>query len=124
VSHTHALIILLLPPLIYTQHKTTQPPNHPTGGGRAGPYLDAAARAAAAAQNGDAGKKQGAYGKVKSHSEPLFAQLLRVEEVAAALRVKFGSPFPRSQVGGTGADEEDVAFCYDMLDKVKKNKKK
>lgn len=76
------------------------PPQHHMGGaGNAGPYLDAANGRSKAggngAQGGDQGKKQGAYGKVKAHSESLVSQLLRVEEVAAALRVKFGSPFPK-----------------------------
>jgi hypothetical protein len=42
---------------------------------------------------------QGAYGKIRTHSESLVSQLLRLDEVAAALRVKFMSPFKEHDVG-------------------------
>jgi hypothetical protein len=98
------------------------------GGGSAGPYLGspppplaAAAAAAATASrspplkptssgNGsrDSSKKQGAYGKVKSHSKSAFSQLLRVDEVFCALRVKFAHPFPGVDMGQKS--DEDAGF--------------
>jgi hypothetical protein len=42
---------------------------------------------------------QGAYGKIKTHSESLVTQLLRMDEVTAALRVKFCNPFPSNDFG-------------------------
>ncbi|TFJ85925.1 hypothetical protein NSK_002745 [Nannochloropsis salina CCMP1776] len=68
---------------------------------------------------GDEGKKQGAYGKIKSHSESLVSQLLRVDEVGAALRLKFARPFPETGVGHAG--DADVRFCADMLGRVSRS---
>lgn len=107
---------------LQTIHRFDPPAQHMGGGGSAGPYLDSAAsraKAAGAGGKGDAGKKQGAYGKVKSHAESIITQLLRVDEVAAALRVKFGKPFPDQQKAIAGS--EDVAFCFDMLDRVSRS---
>lgn len=50
-----------------------------------------------------ASPRQGAYGKIKTHSESLVSQLLRVGEVTAALRVKFFSPFKSQKFGESAA---------------------
>lgn len=72
------------------------------GGAATGASASAAAAAAAAAATAAAGggasipgasaaaPKQGAYGKVKIHSEPLLSQLSHPDEVVAALAFKLG----------------------------------
>lgn len=73
---------------------------HMGGGGNAGPWLDLKQAASSPSNsNRDINKKQGAYGKIKTHSESLVSQLLRVNEVMAALRVRFFSPFKEQVVG-------------------------
>lgn len=101
-------------------HRFDPPAQHMGGGGNAGPYLgDGRKGNGNGALQGDEGKKQGAYGKVKTHAESLLTQLLRVDEVGAALRVKFGKPFPDQEKAI--ASNEDVAFCFDMLDRVSRS---
>lgn len=117
-----------------TIHRFDPPKEHMGGGGGAGPYLDIVAPSTAAAaagagvvvassKSGDDLKKQGAYGKVQSHSENVLSQLLRFDEVLAALRVKFFSPFKEQKDLSTGAplDAEDVAFCNEILCKVSRS---
>lgn len=103
------------------------------GGGNAGPYLGSppplplaaaataapAAKASSSSNGGDSSKKQGAYGKVKSHSESVLSQLLHVDEVFCALRVKFAHPFPEADMGQK--ESEDVRFCNDILGKVSRS---
>lgn len=112
-----------------TIHRFDPPVEHMGGGGSAGPFLGspppplAAAALAAATSNGngyrDNSKKQGAYGKVKSHSESVFSQLLRIDEVFCALRVKFAHPFPEVDMGQKS--NEDVRFCNYILGKVSRS---
>ena len=81
-------------------HRFDPQKEHMGGGGKAGPWLDLKqplmSKSGAA---GDDTKKQGAYGKIKTHSESLVSQLLRINEVMAALRIKFFSPFKEQAVG-------------------------
>jgi farnesyl-diphosphate farnesyltransferase len=115
-----------------TIHKFDPPKEHMGGGGNAGPYLGSPPPLAAAAlaapkassssgngTGGDSSKKQGAYGKVNSHSESVLSQLLHVDEVFCALRVKFAHPFPEADMGQK--DNEDVRFCNDILGKVSRS---
>mmetsp|Transcript_3550 Transcript_3550/g.8336 ORF Transcript_3550/g.8336 Transcript_3550/m.8336 type:complete len:798 (+) Transcript_3550:65-2458(+) len=69
---------------------------------------------------GAEGAKQGAYGKVVTHSTSKLDQLMRPLEVMAAIRFKF--------LGGEKAlqdtvdrSNKDVAFCIEMLDKVSRS---
>lgn len=68
--------------------------------------------------SGDPLKKQGAYGKVKTHKEPVWQQLLHVDEVFAAVAYKLSgagkSKLPED------ATEDDV-FCEDILCKVSRS---
>ncbi len=104
-----------------TIHRFDPPKEHMGGGGNAGPYLDVPSTTTttttAGGANGDGQKKQGAYGKIKSHSETMLSQLLHVDEVMCALRVKFFSPFQEEDIG----TNEDVAFCNDILCKVSRS---
>jgi hypothetical protein len=63
---------------------------------------------------------QGAYGKLKTHSESKVSQLLRLDEVFSARYYTVGSPL-KGQVDPLrfGPDlKEDVLYCDDMLGKV------
>jgi farnesyl-diphosphate farnesyltransferase len=69
-------------------------------------------------------KKQGAYGKIKTHKESAFAQLSHVDEVFAAisflyispLKSNLDTPFIRETF-----DADDLAFCDDILVKVSRS---
>jgi farnesyl-diphosphate farnesyltransferase len=69
-------------------------------------------------------KKQGAYGKVKTHKEPLLKQLSHLDEVFAAiyflyinpLKSNLDTPFVRDTF-----DPEDLAFCDEILVKVSRS---
>ena len=69
-------------------------------------------------------KKQGAYGKVKTHKESKLKQLSHVDEVFAAisflyvkpLKSNLDTPFIRETF-----DAEDLAFCDEILVKVSRS---
>jgi len=63
--------------------------------------------------------KQGAYGKVPTHSSSKLDQLLRPAEVLAALRLKFGSLIEDNIK--RGGQDEDTLFCDEMLGKVSRS---
>lgn len=67
--------------------------------------------------SGSAEVKQGAYGKVPTHSTAKLDQLSRPLEVAAALRFKLFTPFPTS----FESLDPDVVFCDKMLGKVSRS---
>ncbi|CAK0844067.1 unnamed protein product [Prorocentrum cordatum] len=64
--------------------------------------------------------KQGAYGKVPTHSTSKLDQLMRPFEVAAALRFKFGGLL-ENNMKSAAQENPDVAFCDDMLTKVSRS---
>jgi len=76
-------------------------------------------RGAAKAGGAAAGLKQGAYGKVPTHSSSKLDQLLRPLEVISALRFKFGSLLENSIKKQELSDT--TAFCDDMLGKVSRS---
>lgn len=56
-------------------------------------------------------KKQGAYGKIKTHTESKVSQLLHIDEVVSALYFLYINPL-RSNMR---LDNDDVAFCDKIL---------
>lgn len=68
---------------------------------------------------GDASKKQGSYGKVKTHKEPLLQQLLHVDEVFAAIKFKLAA---RRAKNSLPADAPaDYVFCEEIMCKVSRS---
>ena len=73
---------------------------------------------------GSCSKKQGAYGKVKTHKESVLSQLSHVDEILAAvtflyispLKSNLHTPFIRNTF-----DADDLAFCDDILVKVSRS---
>jgi farnesyl-diphosphate farnesyltransferase len=69
-------------------------------------------------------KKQGAYGKIKTHKEPLSKQLSHIDEVFSAvtflyikpLKSNLDTPFIRKTF-----DPDDLAFCDEILVKVSRS---
>lgn len=69
-------------------------------------------------------KKQGAYGKIKTHKEPMSKQLSHVDEVFAAftflyvkpLKSNLDTPYIREVF-----DADDLAFCDEILVKVSRS---
>ena len=68
---------------------------------------------------GDAGRKQGAYGKVRTHKESVFMQLLHVDEVVAALKFKLKTR--RGAFALPAGTPRDYVFCEDILCKVSRS---
>ena len=65
--------------------------------------------------------KQGAYGKVKTHSEPLLAQLSHIDEVLTAVAYKLGlSGVKQPEPLGRDAPPH-YRFCEDMLKKTSRS---
>ena len=70
----------------------------------------------------DADKKQGAYGKVPTHSHGKLDQLSRVDEVFAALRLKFGGSMLKALPEADRGDAaDDVAWCDVKLGQVSRS---
>mmetsp|Transcript_31223 Transcript_31223/g.52206 ORF Transcript_31223/g.52206 Transcript_31223/m.52206 type:complete len:773 (-) Transcript_31223:287-2605(-) len=103
---------------------------HMGGAGGAGAYLGAASSpyganghvaatdAGASVQKvGNAGLKQGAYGKVKIHKHSKFDQISRLDEIFAALWLTVGAKLPNKLV----IKDDNYAFCDDMLNKVSRS---
>jgi farnesyl-diphosphate farnesyltransferase len=66
--------------------------------------------------NADKNKKQGAYGKVKTHSHSKIYQILRLDEVFSVIYFKFtGMP------NKVNIEDENIKFCDDMLGKVSRS---
>ncbi len=69
-------------------------------------------------------KKQGAYGKVRTHKESKFSQLIHVDEIWSAMTLLYFRPLqsnlesPRIR---TAFDAGDLAFCDDILCKVSRS---
>jgi hypothetical protein len=73
-----------------TIHRFDPPEEHLGGAGGATAFLDELASPAAAAAGGE--RKQGAYGKVKTHKEGKLSQLMRGSEVLAAATLLYVRP--------------------------------
>jgi len=69
-------------------------------------------------------KKQGAYGKVQTHKEPMLKQLSHLDEVFAAfyfLKVKPLKSNLETAFIKENFDPDDLAFCDDILVKVSRS---
>jgi len=98
-------------------HRFDPTPEHFGGGGDAGEWLGRAASPYESRQY-DVGSKQGAYGKVKIHKHSTLGQIIRIDEVFAALWFKFVAKMP-NKVDKTA--DEDTVFCDDFLGKVSRS---
>eukprot|EP00529_Nitzschia_sp_RCC80_P013975 CAMPEP_0113510930 /NCGR_PEP_ID=MMETSP0014_2-20120614/38408_1 /TAXON_ID=2857 /ORGANISM="Nitzschia sp." /LENGTH=745 /DNA_ID=CAMNT_0000406933 /DNA_START=17 /DNA_END=2251 /DNA_ORIENTATION=+ /assembly_acc=CAM_ASM_000159 len=98
-------------------HRFDPPKEHLGGLGKAGPLFDAPTE-------GDASKKQGAYGKLKTHKESKLKQISHIDEVFAAVYFLYVKPL-KSNLDteyireSFGAD--DLAFCDEILVKVSRS---
>lgn len=71
-------------------------------------------------------KKQGAYGKVTTHSESKLSQILRFDEVYAALNLLYIKPLnsnlKHSYISSKfSKNYDDLTFCNDILGKVSRS---
>eukprot|EP00301_Raphidiophrys_heterophryoidea_P012203 c18582_g1_i1.p1 GENE.c18582_g1_i1~~c18582_g1_i1.p1 ORF type:complete len:733 (-),score=175.89 c18582_g1_i1:73-2271(-) len=92
--------------------------HHMGGGGKAGPWLVSKKTTTPLAKdtkNRLGVKKQGAYGKVRVHSENIISQLTRFDEVSAAVRVKFFKPLGSRTA--LDLSNSDLDFCLEILTK-------
>lgn len=62
-------------------------------------------------------KKQGAYGKIKTHGESKLSQLSHLDEVAYALYYKLSGGL----VSKLAVTDEDTRFCDDILGSVSRS---
>eukprot|EP00602_Paraphysomonas_sp_CaronLab_P006525 CAMPEP_0185036834 /NCGR_PEP_ID=MMETSP1103-20130426/30406_1 /TAXON_ID=36769 /ORGANISM="Paraphysomonas bandaiensis, Strain Caron Lab Isolate" /LENGTH=738 /DNA_ID=CAMNT_0027574547 /DNA_START=21 /DNA_END=2234 /DNA_ORIENTATION=- len=106
-------------------HRFDPTEEHMGGGGNAGawlgksisPYAAQGAKSDSATRTGDRSLKQGSYGKVKIHKHSMLSQLLRLDEVAAALQMKYGNEMENR----VDIRDENVAFCDRMLGLVSRS---
>mmetsp|Transcript_1913 Transcript_1913/g.3454 ORF Transcript_1913/g.3454 Transcript_1913/m.3454 type:complete len:798 (+) Transcript_1913:81-2474(+) len=109
-----------------TIHRFDPPSEHMGGGGDAGPMFDVAkeVNGTVVATAGDSSKKQGAYGKVKTHKESKVKQLLHVDEVWSAFTLLYLQPL-KSNLESDNIKQtfnaSDLAFCDDILCKVSRS---
>jgi isopentenyl-diphosphate delta-isomerase type 1 len=117
-----------------TIHRFDPTEEHMGGAGHAGEWLGAVSAPYAAngtnnrskprdiagltTANGDAGSKQGAYGKVKIHKHSKLSQAMRVTEVFSAIKLMAGYGLNKGPQWAPGSDEE---FCDKMLGKVSRS---
>mmetsp|Transcript_8618 Transcript_8618/g.9878 ORF Transcript_8618/g.9878 Transcript_8618/m.9878 type:complete len:752 (+) Transcript_8618:87-2342(+) len=90
------------------------PKEHFGGGGNAGPkFLE-----------GDSTKKQGAYGKIKTHKESKLSQLCQLDEVWSAVTLLYLKPLVSNletdYIKKTFSSEE-LIFCDEILGKVSRS---
>mmetsp|Transcript_3765 Transcript_3765/g.5438 ORF Transcript_3765/g.5438 Transcript_3765/m.5438 type:complete len:793 (+) Transcript_3765:56-2434(+) len=101
-------------------HAFDPPTEHLGGGGNAGPMFDSTTTE----KQGDEMKKQGAYGKIKTHKESKISQLIHTDEVWAALTLLYIKPLKsnlESEYIHTKFNADDLAFCDDILGKVSRS---
>lgn len=104
-------------------HRFDPPKEHMGGAGKAGPLFHKPTRRTTMALKGDVSKKQGAYGKIPTHSESKLSQLVRVDEVFSALVFLYVRPL-RSNIESANNDRfdsADLAFCDDILGSVSRS---
>lgn len=90
---------------------------HMGGKGNAFEYLGNTEYNPTVTKTASQGVKQGAYGKVKIHKHSKLDQMLRIDEVFAALWFKYGA----SMSNKVEIRDEDTKFCDDMLGKVSRS---
>lgn len=95
-------------------HQFDPPKEHLGGAGKASPLF----------LKGDESKKQGAYGKIKTHSESKISQLLHLDEVFSAIILLYIKPL-KSNLGTDYVrrtfNKDDLAFCDDIVVKVSRS---
>ncbi|KAL7555374.1 hypothetical protein ACA910_022360 [Epithemia clementina (nom. ined.)] len=87
-------------------------------------HMGGAGNASALFLKGDDSKKQGAYGKIKTHKESLLSQIVRTDEAFAALSLLYINPLKSNldtDFVRKTFDAEDLAFCDDILVKVSRS---
>eukprot|EP00566_Odontella_aurita_P007039 CAMPEP_0113552696 /NCGR_PEP_ID=MMETSP0015_2-20120614/15207_1 /TAXON_ID=2838 /ORGANISM="Odontella" /LENGTH=728 /DNA_ID=CAMNT_0000453695 /DNA_START=107 /DNA_END=2289 /DNA_ORIENTATION=- /assembly_acc=CAM_ASM_000160 len=103
------------------------PEEHMGGGGDAGPYLEdkgSSGETIKVEVEGDATKKQGAYGKIKTHKESKLTQLARLDEVWSAVSLLYVTPLKsnlESDHVKSKYNADDLAFCDEILCKVSRS---
>jgi len=105
-----------------TIHTFDPPEEHMGGGGNAGPMFGEVKMNGKVV--GDALKKQGAYGKIKTHKESKLKQLLHIDEVWSAVTLLYLNPLKSNLDSDTirqSFNEADLAFCDDILCKVSRS---
>uniref|UniRef100_A0A7S2PF74 Nudix hydrolase domain-containing protein n=1 Tax=Skeletonema marinoi TaxID=267567 RepID=A0A7S2PF74_9STRA len=109
-------------------HRFDPPTEHLGGGGDAGPWLDTkeapSANGTVGDTVGDASKKQGAYGKIKTHKESKLSQLMHIDEVCSAISLLYINPLKSNLESDNikkSFDTDDLAFCDDILCKVSRS---
>lgn len=100
----------------YTIHRFDPTEEHMGGAGKAGAWLGKASNPYQS-KPAKALLKQGAYGKVQIHKHSKFSQLIHLDEVFAALSLKYGG-FGSNTIDRS---DENVRFCDDMLGKVSRS---
>ena len=107
-----------------TIHRFDPTSEHMGGAGNAGAFLGAAKnpfanaiKANVSTKQGNASLKQGAYGKVIIHEHSKLQQLMRIDEVFAAVWFKYVAVMPNK----VNIDNEDTKFCDDILGKVSRS---
>jgi farnesyl-diphosphate farnesyltransferase len=102
-----------------TIHRFDPSSEHMGGAGGAGAWLGQAISpySPKASTVGNTSLKQGAYGKVIIHSHSKLEQILRIDEIFAALWFKFGAGMENK----VKITDENVRFCDDMLGKVSRS---
>jgi len=102
-----------------TIHRFDPSEEHMGGAGNAGEFLGTLTDPLrmTCKPNGDTSLKQGAYGKVKIHKHSLLGQIIRLDEVFAALYVLRGGPMTNK----IDRSDDDVMFCDVMLGKVSRS---
>jgi len=114
-----------------TVHRFDPPAEHMGGGGDAGAMMEKEDWKAMTMEYGekkgvvgDISKKQGAYGKIKTHKESKLNQLLHINEVWSAITLLYLKPLEsnlNSDHIQKTFDESDLQFCNEILCKVSRS---
>nr|AYV97147.1 isopentenyl diphosphate isomerase/squalene synthase [Haslea ostrearia] len=96
-------------------HRFDPPKEHLGGSGDAGPLFE---------KVGDQSKKQGAYGKVKTHTESKMQQLKHLDEVFSAVILLYVKPLKsnmKTDFIRKTFNRDDLKFCDEILVKVSRS---
>eukprot|EP00804_Cyclotella_cryptica_P020758 CCRYP_016593-RA/>CCRYP_016593-RA protein AED:0.31 eAED:0.31 QI:72/1/1/1/1/1/3/44/784 len=110
-----------------TIHRFDPPTEHMGGGGDAGPMFGEDGQTVMNGQDakvGDTSKKQGAYGKLKTHKESKLKQLMHIDEVFSAISLLYIHPLKSnldSDFIKNTFNPSDLAFCDEILCKVSRS---
>lgn len=109
---------------VKTIHRFDPTTEHMGGAGDAGSWLGQSISPYSKLQSiptsptkGNTQLKQGAYGKVRIHKHSKISQLLHLDEIFAALQLKFGNELQNQ----LKISNSQLAFCDDMLGKVSRS---